>query len=95
MNCTFPLPNRKSAKDLEMKSAILCAALALGLACTAEASLRSDLLSLHSVDAVTSDGEAPWCDTPSLFTIVQEICAQALAKHCSLRVSCMLQRAQR
>jgi hypothetical protein len=66
-----------------MKLSIFCAALALGFACTAEASLRSDLLSLHSIDANT-DGEAPWfchgLDCPE-FTVVNETDAYQIREY--------------
>lgn len=39
---------------------MLCAVLALGIACGAEASLRTDLLSLHMPSIVEDVAEAPW-----------------------------------
>ena len=56
-----------------MKVVLLCAALALSFVCGGEASLRSNLLSLH-LPSQEPQGDAPWC--------VLILCVLAVRNNC-------------
>jgi hypothetical protein len=54
-----------------MKVVLLCAALALSFVCGGEASLRSNLLSLH-LPSQEPQGDAPWCVPRSCMRLLRK-----------------------